>query len=279
MPFTHETETQFQKSQLGVESTWGTGVAATIALGSVTINPSWKKDSRNFASRGYLLPTVFVRGKEHTELSFEGESTFAEIGYFVKDVVSDAQAAPTAYTVEAGGLQVAGCVVTGWTLKGTRDAIALSGSMIGKAASVAAPTGALTPAAQVPLPATGVVIKFANTTLTKWFEWEVSVSDMWGGAAFGGDTTFQNVLQKAINGTFKLKWEANSTNMAFMDDTDTKTVTITITSGAKSVTLVFDIQVGEPSSYSDEEGIYAIELNGQIMNKATKAISVTVVDS
>ncbi|MEN6583056.1 MAG: hypothetical protein ABFD54_11450 [Armatimonadota bacterium] len=285
MAFVHEVETAFQKGQLGVETAYGTAVAATIALGSVTLTPSLKKTVNKFTPRGVLLPTVQTTGVESTEVGFDGIATYEDIAYFVKAIKSDAQVDPLTgqliYTVEAGGLQIPGCIVTGWTLKGNRDEVTLSGTMLGKKGIIAAPTAALTPATQTPISAAGVAIKINSVTYTKIFEWELALSELWGGVTFVGSSQFANVLQKAITGTFKIKTENDSgtapSAQALLELGSTVPVEIKATTGAKVLTIGFDAQVGEPGSFSDEEGVYAIEHNFNIMNKATTAVSVSIV--
>ncbi len=282
MPFTHEVESAFQIAQLGVESTWGTGVAATVALGSVSITPALKKVSNRFTPRGVLLPTVVATGREHTELSFEGQATFTEIaqtfaGRLIDDVVSDAQADPRSYTVEVGGLQVPGCVVTGWNLKGNRDEITVGGTLLGKKAVVQAKTGGLTPATQNPIPAGVVTITIGGTVFSKAFEWSLEVANLWAMAFFIGSTQPANALQTAIDGTFSFKVEADAAGLAPVAYTGTKTCVIAATSGGSSFSATFDAVFEEPDAMSDEDGIYAIGYKAALVNKATKAIDIACV--
>lgn len=280
MPFTHEPESAFRKGQIGIESIYGTGVDASVALGSVTLTPSPMKTTNLFTPRGVLLPTVQTTGEESTEVSFDGIATFSDIGYFIKDIVSDAQVDPITasmvYTVEAGGLKIPGCVVTDWTLKGNKNEVTLSGKMIGKKGEVAAPTAALTPAAQVPLLAAGAVITINSVVQAKVFEWELAVSGMWGGATYVGSAEFVNILQKAFQGTFKIKQAFDSQSQAVMAIGSEVACSVVVTAGGRSVTIAFQACVGQPDTLSDEDGIYAITNNLNIMSKSTTAIDVTI---
>ncbi len=280
MPFTHEVETAFQKGQLGIEVAYGTGVAATIALGSVTLTPQIRKTTNKFTPNGVLLPTVLGTGRQYTEISFEGQATYEEVGYFLKDVVSDAQIDPLTlqmvYTVEAGGLQIPGSIVSAVTLRGNRDEVALSGTMLGKAPTVQAPTAALAIPTQTPIDPAGVVITVDGSVLSKAFEWELAINDMWGGATFIGSATFASILQKAIDASFRVKVESDASGLALLSEESVVACSIVCTTGAKVLTIEFDAKVGEPGPFSDEEGIYAIEHNLTVMNKATSAISVTI---
>jgi hypothetical protein len=277
MAFTHEVETAFRKGQLGIQTEYATPVAATIALGSVSLNPQIKRFTKKFTPKGRLLPTVLKRGVKYTEIGFDGEGTYEDIGYFLKDVVSDAQATPVIYTAEAGGLQIGGAIVSAITLKGNKDDVTVSGTMLGREGTVAAPTGGLTIPEQTPILATGVVITIDSAEMTKVFDWELSLADIWGAVAFVGDTTFVNALQKQINATFKVKVESDSDGLGLLSTDDVVACSIVATTGAKVLTIAFDAKVGEPGPFSDEDGIYAIEHNLTIMDKATKAISVTIV--
>jgi hypothetical protein len=243
----------------------------------VEINPAIKRTENKFTPKGVLLPTVQSIGRETTDLTFNGQATFQDLQYFLKDVVSDAQTDPLSYTVEAGGLQIPGAVVTGITLSGDRDVINVNGTMIGKKATVATPTAGLVVATQVPILAPPVTISIGGTNIAKFFSWELSLSDMWGGATYIGSDTYGAIMQKAINGMFKVKFEADETNMAWLEETDTKEVIIQSVNGANSLTITFDAKFGEPGSFSDEEGIYAIELNMSLMNKSPKAVEVVLV--
>jgi hypothetical protein len=275
MTFTHVTETAFQKGQLGVESTWGVAVPATIALGSIMLTPSIKRTENKFTPRGILLPAIQSIGREHTEISIEGQASFEDLVYFLKDVVSDAQADPLSYTVEAGGLQVPGAVVTSITLKGNRDVIDVTGSMLGKKGVVQTPTAGLVVPTQTPILASPVVITIGGVQLAKCFEWEIAISDMWGGETYIGDSTLAAIMQKSMTATCRLKCEADETNLAFLSETEVQTIAISSANGSQSMAITFDAKFGEPGTFSDEGGIFSIDLNATIMNKATKAIAVT----
>lgn len=275
MAFTHATETAFQKGQLGIEANWGVAVPATVALGSLMLTPSIKRTENKFTPRGILLPGIQSIGREHTEIAIEGQASFEDLAYFLKDVVSDAQTDPLSYTVEAGGLQIPGAVVTGITLRGNRDVIDVTGLMIGKKGTVAAPTGGLVAPTQTPILAPPVVITIGGVRLAKCFEWELAISDLWGGETYIGDSTLAVIMQKTITATCRFKCEADETNLALLEETDTQAITISSENGAKKLTIAFDAKFGEPGTFSDEGGIYAIDLNATIMNRPTKAIEVT----
>jgi hypothetical protein len=275
MAFTHATETAFQKGQLGVEVDWGTAVPATIALGSINIDPAMLMETNTFTPKGITLPGVASIGMEETDLTFNGQPSYEDLQYFLADFISDAQTDPLAYTVEAGGLQVPGAVVTDITLKGDMKVVEVSGKMKGKKATVAVATPGLVVATQTPLLAPPVEIEIAATPLTKAFAWEFSLANMWGGKGYIGDDTLGTIMQKAATGKFSVLVEADDTNMALLNNRDTQEITVLIPNGlTHSLLLTFDAKIAQPDPQSDNDGIYAIRLNYNIMNKATKAVEI-----
>ncbi len=277
MSFTHVTETAFQKTQLGVETSWGTGVPATIQLGSLMLTPQIRRIENVFTPRGIMLPGIQSIGREYTELALEGQASFEDLAYFLADFVSDSQTDPLSYTIESGGLQVPGAVVTAIALDADRDKINVTGNMLGKKGVVQAASGGLSPLTQTPILASPVAITFDSVTVENIFGWNFSLADMWGIAHYVGDSEPGAIMQKAAKGTFGVLLEADDTNMAYLAETGTIAVEISSANGANSLTLAFDAKLGEPDRYSDQEGIWAIKLNMTIMNKATKAVDITFV--
>jgi hypothetical protein len=275
MAFEHATETAFQKGQLGIETDWGVPVAASIALGCINIDPAMLMATNTFTPKGITLPGISSIGMEETDLTFNGQPSYEDLQYFLKDFVSDAQTDPLSYTVESGGLQVPGAVVTDITLKGDMKVIEVSGKMKGKKATVAVPTSGLVVATQTPLLAPPVEIELDGTPLAKCFAWELSLANMWGGAGYIGDDTLGTIMQKAATGKFSVMVEADAVNMALLENRDTIEFTVLIPNAlTHALLLTFDAKIAQPDPQSDNDGIYAIRLNYDIMNKATKAVAV-----
>lgn len=277
MAYTHEKESQFMDSQIGVEATYGTAVAATIKLQSVSIVPSLKRQFSKFKAKGQLLPSVGLPGTKHAEHSFDGMATFEEVGYFVSDVVSDAQTTPTTYTIEHGGMVFPGAIVSAWKLDGTQDAINLSGTILSKDKNGTSTHTTLSGVDQSPIPGIGTVITIGGTTMTRWFDWSVDVSDIWKLVFAGGLEGPVNICQgDNMTANFSCTLEADTAGMAVLDLTGRQAVTIVATSGTKSLTLAFDVIFEEPESFKDNDGVYAIGVKGEIYNDTTTAINVTV---
>lgn len=277
MPFTHEQESQFKDTQIGAESTYGTAVPATVKLQSVTVNPALKRQFSKFKAKGLLLPTVGLPGTKWAEHSFEGMATFEELAYFVSDVVSDAQVAPVSYTIEHGGMVFPGAVVSAWNLSGDQDQVTLSGTMISKNKNSSTTHTTLASVDQNPVPGIGTAITINGVTQTRWFNWSVDVSDIWKFVFAGGNSEPINVAQgDNMVANFACLLEADTAGMTVVDLTGRQAVTIVMTSGSMSVTLAFDVIFEEPDQFSDQDGVYAIGVKGEIYNDATVALNVTI---
>lgn len=277
MPFTHEEESQFKDTQIGVETDWGTAVAATTKLQSVTVNPALKRQFSKFKAKGLLLPTVGLPGTRWAEHSFEGMATFQEIANFVSDVVSDAQVTPTSYTIEHGGMVFPGAVVSAWNLSGDQDQVTLSGTMLSKDINGSSTHTTLSSVDQTPVPGIGTAIVINNVTQTRWFNWSVDVSDIWKLIFAGGTADPINIAQgDNMVANFNCLLEANAAGMTVVGLTGRQAVTVTMTSGNMSVALAFDVIFEEPDQFSDQDGVYAIGVKGEIYNDTTVALNVTI---
>lgn len=71
--------TASQVSQIGLEATPGTAVAATRRLGSLTITPSITAEAEPFRPEGMKFPTLVVLNKEWAEVEGEGIPTYEEV--------------------------------------------------------------------------------------------------------------------------------------------------------------------------------------------------------
>jgi hypothetical protein len=68
-----------QVSQIGLEGTPGTAVAATRRLGSLSITPSMQIEAEPFRPEGLKFPTLMVLNREWTEVDVEGTPTYEEV--------------------------------------------------------------------------------------------------------------------------------------------------------------------------------------------------------
>lgn len=154
-----ERSTLNQISQLGVETTAGTAVAATKRLQTISIEPSISVEKDNFRPVGQKFSALSNLGKEWVEASIEGRVTYSEIQYILSSVMtaavittpaggttsrkwvftpsSTATDTPVTYTVEHGSSvrsdRFTYGLVTEMGMTFNRDSVELSGSMIGRA--------------------------------------------------------------------------------------------------------------------------------------------------
>lgn len=182
-----ENQSLYQLTQVGVESTAGTGVTATKKMSALTIEPGIKAEVKTYRAAGYKYPTVASLGKEWTEAALSGPLTYTEIIYPLSSLI--AAVTPTGagtaktwtftptttasdtrktFTVEHGnsvrGLKFVYGLVTGMTLNFSRDECNLTGTMIGKALQDnQALSGSTTEVALLPVMPTQVQLYLADT--------------------------------------------------------------------------------------------------------------------
>lgn len=282
MADTIHTTTEALASLFAVETAYGTEVAAaTVKLGSITMNPSPKTTSKKLKPKGQMLPTAIAVQEEVVDISFDGEATYEDAKSLISDVVSDALASDIpSMTVTCGGMKCLGAVITGWTLKGDNAGIQLSGSMVAKSAAPGAQTFAGTQNAATGMLNAHVTISIggsnvASSSVDQVFNWAVSVANMWGPNRFVGSNQIKTVTQKEMDCTFTLEIEKNTASEALLADKTKKAVVITITDATKTCSLSFDAMLDTPETFADHDGIYGFGLKYAIVNKATAAIDIT----
>lgn len=168
-----ENATLYQLTQIGVEVTPGTGVAATKRMTALSIEPGIRADVKTYRPTGYKFATVASLAKEWTEASLSGPLTYTEIIYVLSSLLKTVTPtgttakvwtfAPTStatdtrktYTVEHGsgerGMKFVHGLVTGLTMNFSREECTLTGTMLGKALQDNTALTSLTSAAEVPL--------------------------------------------------------------------------------------------------------------------------------
>jgi len=147
-----------QVTQIGMETTPGTAVAATRRLPALSITPGIQTAINSFKPVGGKFNTVGALGKEWVEASYEGPLCYNHLTYLLNSLLTtDAPAQqgataaykwefvpaqnamddPVTFTVEQGSDVRAGKftygLVNGFTLEIDREAANVSGSMIGQA--------------------------------------------------------------------------------------------------------------------------------------------------
>ncbi len=292
MPFTHTTESVFQRPQLGVETTYGTDAAATIALYATKADLSRKVNSNRKRATGYTFPVAAMGGREWSEIKLEtypgysSSGTASTVGgdldHLLASINGDtAVVAPVSYTLETGGQQVVGAIVKGWEVSGTVDDCNFTFNMIGKKAATASPTEALSPVVQTAFPPSAVAITVAGSPSAKVINYRISVDNIWAACWFLGSTDVSNILQPGDTvGEFEYTVEANTAGLAPLAHVNAgpKTIVWTMETGTTpakyTVSLTFDVNYEEPTEFRDEGGVYAIGHKAAIVWKATNVITV-----
>lgn len=202
-----------QVTQVGVESTPGTGVSANKKFQALSIVPSVAGEFTKFRPMGYKVGTVAAPSKEWSKAKLTGYPTYEEILYPMVGVVSYAagvqqggtaaylwtlpltsNAADTykAFTVEHGSSTRArkaeGMHFNSLKLNFSRDGVTVDGDLLGEALQDGITmTAAPTTIAATPILPTQVDVYVADTyaglagasALTRGFEAEFSISNRW----------------------------------------------------------------------------------------------------
>lgn len=82
-----ERATVFQATQIGVETTSGTSVAASKLLSSLSFSARIRGDVNQFRPTGQKFATVAALGREWSEFDIEGQPTYTEMVYPLSSVM------------------------------------------------------------------------------------------------------------------------------------------------------------------------------------------------
>lgn len=266
------TAATLQLSQLGVETSYGVEVPATIQLRSVSIRDSIKLSSERFKAAGSKLHDVVVYGLENAELSFEGMATYDELGYFCRSIPLAAATSVPSYTVERGGSNggktYPGCLIEQWTLRGDVRGVRLEGRMFSSSHNDHGPTPLQQPPAPTPIENAHVTIKLDTVTVQRWFEWELALTNLWAGCQYGGSNSMGGANEGDMSGTFSLKLEADSDNLAEMQERDSRTLEIIMTNGLRTWRIRCNIKLDEVLPFEAQGQVYAYGLRFALLNTA-----------
>ena len=239
--------------QIGKETVYGTGVAATRKLASLRIDLS--PDGENFSidPSGFKVPTGSVQIREFASGDIAGGSalTYNELPIILNSLLKDVTATTTtgvstwvwdwsptsietvaSYTVEQGDSatrahEITGGIFTGFNFTVSRGAApTVGGTLLGGAfVDGITPTPALTSMTPIPV-APGQIDVYADATwagigttkLLRVFEAGFNVSNMWGPlwALNSTLTSFAAIMQMKPEITMTLTVEADSAGMAFL---------------------------------------------------------------
>ena len=245
-----ENASVFIATQLGVEVTPGTAVAANRLLQALQIEPSIKPEIKSFRPRGQKYNLVSVLGKEYVEAKISGDASYNDLVYLFSSALSYAaptQIIPTTglayqwthtpnqttpdtietFTVQSGSAaraqQFAFGLVNEIGYKLNREEFTISGSMIGQAISDGITmTAAPTVIPFVPIPPTAVSVyldptsaALGTTQLMRAFELDYKVSNIYGQVwpLNASQASFAGYIELAPKAELKLKVEVDVAGM------------------------------------------------------------------
>lgn len=243
-----ERTTVTELTQIGVESTPGTAVAANKRLPSLSLDFGIKLGVNAYRPKGDKFPTIHALGKEWTEGKIGGGLTYSEAQYLFGSLLAYAapvqQASTTAYkwtaapnptgpdtvktfTIEVGSSvrahKIAHGLITGLTLSGSRDSIDLSGDAIGYAlVDGITMTSSPTALEQIPILPKEVSVFLDSTSgglgttkLTRLLKWTWTVGSrfnpLW--VVDAAQSSFVTFIETPVTAQLKLLVEADANGM------------------------------------------------------------------
>lgn len=294
-----------QVSNIGVETTPGTAVTANKRLTAYEFVPSINVETSTHRPRGYKFPTLAIFGREHTQLKVSGIADYANIAYLfscaLKSVTpvsqSDAYlwtftpAVTSGDTVKTltvatgdanGAIIVPGVTVNSLNIKASRKEVKVEAEAFGMKAT----DGSLAAATEVvPVPVVPgsadlfVTDSYANIATAKVsdaFEYGFALSDRFAQVwpLDSSKTSWAEAVESAPKGEVKVKVAVGSTSGTLLSaarSTGTLYVRYEATGSAVGSTvyrLTIDtaLKVTGVGEYADEDGVYAIEFTGTLVN-------------
>jgi len=244
-----ERTTIAQVTQIGVESTPGTGVAANKLFLATGISPAIKVDMQRFRPMGQKFPTVLVPGKEWVEAKIDGSGSYTELTYLLASLLTDPGApttvdttakkytynpsastedTPKTFTIEQGSAVRAGKfsygIVNELQLGFSRDGIDVSGSVLGqKYQDGITMTATPTAITQLPILPTDIDVyvdptfgALGTTKLTRALKASWKISDRWGTVwpLNSANASFAATVETEPKSEVKLLLEADTAGMA-----------------------------------------------------------------
>lgn len=246
-----------QVVQLGVETTPGTGVAATVKMAAMDIQTQVENSTDIFRPAGFKYTTVTALEREWVSASMKGQPTYTEIIYPLASVIvaptvtqfmdgltatgvykwvfeSSTSAPDTVktYTIEQGSSvrmqKFTNGVFSDFDFNFTREKVDMSGKLLGQAIDNTNPglTGSLSALALIPITANQFTV-FLDTTsgglgttkLAKLFDYKFSLSGRLGPiwVVDSSLTSFVGTVETVPKQTVKIIVEADSQGMALLD--------------------------------------------------------------
>lgn len=247
-----------QAVQIGVETTPGTGVAATKRLSALGIEPSISVNSNTYRPTGAKFNAISALGQEWVEASLSGAATYTELIYALSSVIGNGTVAnasnvytwafaPSVYTednvktftVEHGSAVRADKfsygLITEFSMSFSRDSIELGGSMLGRALQ---DNIALTPAGNV-----------SAVPLVPIIPTQVSVYLDNEGGSFGGTKLTRLISGEwSFGSRFNPVWVLDAANPSFVTHVETEpdaTTSLTLQADAQGMALLASLREGD----------------------------------
>lgn len=314
-----------QNIQIGVEATPGTAVAATKRLQSISIEPSISVEMSAFRPIGSKFNALSTLGKEWVEASIAGRGTYTEIIYALSSVMTTGVTsvpvagttkwvftpnnrtddAPKTFTVEHGsGVRADRFtygLITEFGMTFNRDAIEISGSMMGRALEdgITLTAAGITSPPLVPILPTQVSVYLddtfgglGTTKLTRLISGEFSLGSRFGPVwvVDAANPSFVNHVETEPDLSCTMLVQADTQGMGLLSTLrqgQTKFLRIEAIGGMIGATaepyrftLDMAVKINDTGGFSDADGVYAIEFSGLGVNDGgwNKAVEISVVN-
>lgn len=305
-------------TQIGPETTPGTGVAATKRFVGLNIIPEIQVENRIFRPEGRKYPTLQQLNKEWVTARYDGIPCFAELAYIFNGLLGavtptvivspwykwiftpsqTALATLKTFTFEHGSperaLKFTYGVFPEFTLDFNRSDVKIGGSILGQAVSDGITMTSATDLEQMPIVADQLSVyaddtwaALGTTKLTAIISGKVSIAGTWNPfwVVDSALTSFKALVEKPPTAQITLMLEADAQGMGLlttMRGEATKFIRIKTPAavGAQDYLLQIDaaVKLTKPNTFSDQDGVYAIEFVGDVAYDATgtKALEVTL---
>jgi hypothetical protein len=277
----------FQGVQLGVEATYGVGVAANRKLTGSNIEMGPRVELETFRALGMKFSSVAALNKEWAEGTLSGPITYTELVYWLSsvmrtstptggtlartwvfDMAEDAADAVKSFTIEQGSAEraheMSGALLTGLTLEFSRDGCEMSGTIMATALEDGITlTPAPTTVALVPVMASQVIVKLADTAagltaappLARALTASYSVTDRFAPVwALNGSNSFPATVETAPTAEVTLQVEADAEGMGLLEDMRegaTKFMRIEATGSIIELAVAYKLQIDAAFVVSD----------------------------
>lgn len=313
-----------QVIQVGVETTPGTTVPATVVLSSMDIESKVMNNTDIFRPTGFKYPTVAAQEREWLEGTMKGQPTYTELVYPLSSVIqknpptqqmdgatpttvwrwifeSHTSAPDTAatFSVEQGSSVLAhgfsNGVFSEYSLNFTREKVDMGGKLLGTALiSPITMTPSLSAIPLIPIQATQLTVFLDNTSaglgttkMPRLFDFKYDLTNRYGPVwvVDASQPSYVAVVELVPKQTVKVIVEADAAGMALLQllrNDQTRFMRVLAkgatlynagTYAANPLTYRYQqdmaVKVTEVGTFSDQQGVYAIEFTFEVFHDAT----------